>query len=204
MQRFFFAFGSSLLVMACSSQTPSEATSEPDQTPVESFEIVASFPDSLVVIGDGYPVSGNLCRRLGESAATADWLDTSAILVGCPTESSAVGLGGEIVGRVERITIVSVPTRDENAGMNENAPISPAAPLAAKDFIRGKGGVEDKCKVAVAKQGATVIGTNRIEESEAAVEIYVNVEGGVAPWRCLGYRDGTIGAAEFMGDEGAL
>ncbi len=74
----------------------------------------------------------------------------------------------------------------------------------SRDMIRGKGGLEEKCLKAVADQGTIVIGTNRIEESEAAIAIYVNVEGGTAPWRCLGYKDGTIGEVMFTGDEGAL
>jgi len=189
---------------ACGSgEAPDASTSEPEQAPTENIEIAASFPASLAVIGDGYPASGGLCRRLGESAATADWLDASAVLVGCPTESSAKMLGGKIVGNVEGITVISIPTGDENAGMSASMPMSPPVAAASKDIIRGKGGLEDKCKAAVAKQGVVVIGTNRIEESEAAIEIYVNVKDASAPWRCLGYKDGTIGDVEFTGSEGA-
>ena len=193
------------LLAACSSQSPTQDTSEPE-APAENVEIAAAFPDSLKVIGDGYPSSGSACRKLGESAATSNWLDASAVLVGCPTAGSAEELGGNIVGKVEGITVVSIPMGDENAGMPEAPPmVSPVkAAGATKDLIRSKGGLEDKCKAAVAKQGTTVIGTNRIEESEAAIEIYINVEGGSAPWRCLGYRNGTIGDVEFTGDEGAL
>lgn len=167
-------------------------------------EAAAVFPDSLVVIGDGYPASGGLCRRLGESAATANWLDASAILVGCPTQEAARMLGGKVVGKVGDITVISIPTPDENASMAETTPAPLVKADPAKDMIRSKGGLEDKCKAAVAGQGTRVIGTNRIEESEAAVEVFVNVEGGSAPWRCVAHRDGTIGAVEFTGDEGAL
>lgn len=75
---------------------------------------------------------------------------------------------------------------------------------AARDPIRGKGGLEDKCKAAVAKQGTRVIGTNRIEESQAAVEIFINVAGAKAPWRCLAQRNGTISSVEYTGSEGAM
>jgi len=194
------------LLAACGGQTPSQETSEPE-APAENVEIAAAFPDSLKVIGDGYPASGNDCRRLGESAATSNWLDASAVLVGCPTESSAKALGGKIVGKVEGITVVSVPMGDENAGM-EGAP-SMSSPVkvadGANDIIRSKGGLEDKCKAAVEREtNNRVTGTNRIEESEAAIEIYVNVQGAAAPWRCLGYKNGTIGDVEFTGSEGAL
>lgn len=51
---------------------------------------------------------------------------------------------------------------------------------------------------------APVIGTNRIEESQAAIEIYINVEGAQAPWRCRASRDGTIGNVEYSETEGYL
>ncbi len=205
-------FGTCLTLSFClglaacgSGETPSSSTSEANtEAPAETVEIAASFPESLRVIGDGYPARGGLCRRLGESAATSDWLDASAILVGCPTESSAKTLGGKIVGKVEGITVVSIPMGDENAGMDEGAPRTASVATAPKDIIRGKGGLEDKCKAAVAKQGAIVTGTNHIEESEAAIGIYVNVKDATAPWRCLGYKDGSIGEVEFTGSEGAL
>lgn len=78
-------------------------------------------------------------------------------------------------------------------------PVEVAAPQAAvpRDTIRGKGGLEEKCLKAVAAEGTTVIGTNRIEESQAAIEVYVNVEGGQAPWRCRGNRDGTVESVEY-------
>ena len=74
---------------------------------------------------------------------------------------------------------------------------------ASSDYIRGPGGLEEKCHRAVAREtGARVIGTNRIEESQAATGIYVNVQGAQAPWLCLGYRDGTIGEIRYSGREG--
>jgi hypothetical protein len=81
---------------------------------------------------------------------------------------------------------------------------APAAAAPAADVIRGKGGLEEKCHERLAKEvGAPVVGTNRIEESEAAIAIYVNMQGAEAPWRCLGYKDGTIGEVMYTGSEGA-
>jgi len=69
------------------------------------------WPDSLTPLGDGYPASGASCRRVGESAATIDFLDHTTILVGCPTQGDAMQLGGKFIATVDGITLVSVPLR---------------------------------------------------------------------------------------------
>ena len=69
------------------------------------------------------------------------------------------------------------------------------------DAIRSKGGLEDECHVRVAEvTKARVIGTNRIVGSE----IYVNVEGAQAPWRCIISKQGTIERVEYSETEGYL
>lgn len=86
-----------------------------------------------------------------------------------------------------------------------SAPAAAPARKAAADPIRGSGGLEDKCLARVGREtGARVIGTNRIEESQAAIEIYVNVEGAKAPWKCLGNRNGSISEVSYTGSEGDL
>lgn len=197
------AFG----LAACGSGNEAASDAAPSEAPATEAASVSAFPASLRVVGDGYPVSGAPCRQLGESEATVDWLDDSADLVGCPTKDNARELGGKLVGVIDGITLVSVPRGDANRGLSETAPMEApvkAAAAPARDFIRGRGGLEEKCKARVAREtGARVIGTNRIEESEAAIGIFVNVEGAEAPWRCLGYKDGTIGDVMYTGSEGA-
>jgi hypothetical protein len=61
--------------------------------------------------GDGFPASGAPCRRVGESAATIDFLDHTTILVGCPTQDDAIQLGGKVIATVDGITLVSIPLR---------------------------------------------------------------------------------------------
>lgn len=67
------------------------------------------WPASLTVVGDGYPGPGAPCRRIGESAATIDFLDDSAALVGCPTADDAAALGGKVLTTIDGVTLVSVP-----------------------------------------------------------------------------------------------
>jgi len=69
------------------------------------------WPTTLTPLGDGYPAVGAPCRRVGESAATSDFLDHTALLVGCPTQADAMQLGGKVIATVDGITLVSVPLR---------------------------------------------------------------------------------------------
>lgn len=200
------AGGAMLALTACSGGEANEATPEA----AEAAE-VASIPESLAPFGDGYPNPGAPCRQLGESAATSNYLDDSAVLVGCPSDETAAMVGGTVVGNVEGVRLVSVPMGDANAGIGEAAP-APAAdaapatkPARQQVAVRGANGLEGRCAKKVASEvGARVIGTNRIEESEAAIAIFVNVEGAEAPWRCLAYRDGTVGEVMYTGSEGAM
>lgn len=94
-----------LLVAACSSEAPQpDATEAMGQSPA-GFE----WPASLPVFGDGFPAAGAPCRRIGESAATVDFLDDSASLVGCPNKAEADKLGGTVLKDIDGVTLVSVP-----------------------------------------------------------------------------------------------
>lgn len=103
----------------------------------------------------------------------------------------------------EAATALEATDVAEPATTEEAAPSSQAA--APADIIRGPGGLEEKCLARVNQEtGGNAIGTNRISESEAAIEIYVNVDGATAPWKCLGWKDGTIAEVMFTGSEGEL
>lgn len=102
------ALASALVLSACdkAGDAPEAATAE-GQT--------AEWPESLVLVGDGFPNSGDACRKIGESAETVNYLDDSATLAGCLTEDDAKKLGGKIVGTVDGITLVSVPASASGA-----------------------------------------------------------------------------------------
>jgi hypothetical protein len=114
----------------------------------------------------------------------------------------------------EAATAEAAPAAEAAAPATPAATEAAAAPKAdvktaakaSKDIpVRGKNGLEGKCLARVGKEtGTRVVGTNRIEESQAAIDIYVNIEGAQAPWRCRGYRDGSIDGIMYTGDEGAL
>ncbi|WP_227267541.1 hypothetical protein [Roseobacter weihaiensis] len=65
---------------------------------ISSFGLLlACAPDpltktSLPFFGGGYRADGDQCRRLGESAATAEYLDHTADLVGCPEAMENLGV----------------------------------------------------------------------------------------------------------------
>ncbi|TDN57986.1 hypothetical protein [Paraburkholderia sp. BL10I2N1] len=75
------------------------------------------WPASLAPMGDGYPKAGDACRRLGEWAATVNYLDHMAVLVGCPGDSDSASVRAilrdphaRVVGAADGVTLISIPT----------------------------------------------------------------------------------------------
>lgn len=93
------------LLSGCGNEAPPAAPQADAGTAPEAFV----WPASLPSFGDGFPQAGAPCRRIGESAATVDFLDDSAALVGCPTQADAARLGGTILKQIDGVTLVSVP-----------------------------------------------------------------------------------------------
>ncbi len=70
---------------------------------------------SLPFFGDGYPAAGDLCRNLGESAETVNYLDHTADLVGCPEtmpdlDAFVAETGAREVFRQDGYVVYSIPT----------------------------------------------------------------------------------------------
>jgi hypothetical protein len=70
---------------------------------------------SLPFFGNGYRGEGDQCRRLGESPETAEFLDHTADLVGCPEDMENLGVfvtdtGAMEVFRQDGYVVYSVPT----------------------------------------------------------------------------------------------
>jgi hypothetical protein len=88
------------------STAASPSTAAPPAPPPAA---AAAWPGSLPAFGDGFPNAGDPCRRIGESAATANFLDHTAALVGCLSADDAAKLGGRVVATIDGVTLVSVP-----------------------------------------------------------------------------------------------
>jgi hypothetical protein len=111
-------------LVACGKAPPSAPTAAADTSePVAPATEVTVWPASLNMFGDGYPNAGDPCRRVGESAATIDFLDDSAILVGCfgdaatASVAAMIAAGGKAVGSVDGVMLISIPQGDANVGM---------------------------------------------------------------------------------------
>lgn len=114
MQRSIIMAGvAALALSACGGSQASDES----QAGTASAEEVTAIPEALAPFGDGYPNPGDVCRRLGESEATSNFLDDSATLVGCPSEAAAEALGGTVVGNIDGVRLVSIPMGDANGGM---------------------------------------------------------------------------------------
>lgn len=81
------------------------------------------WPDSLKAFGEGYPTKESRCRRVGDSAATAPFVDRTTMLVGCPGPRSSYVTakflhehGGRAVAIVDGFTLIAMPLSEEGAG----------------------------------------------------------------------------------------
>lgn len=122
--RYQSAIAAALLLSGCGGLPKGDtATGSNGNSLAPTAATAFAWPASLTPFGDGYPAAGNSCRRVGESAATSNYLDDSAMLVGCPglpTEPAAAAIlstsKGRVVGEVDGVTLISVPTADANQG----------------------------------------------------------------------------------------
>jgi hypothetical protein len=87
---------------------------EPVSASVTASELF-TWPASLVPMGNGYPKEGDACRRLGESPATANYLDHTATLVGCPGGADSASVRAilidhraHVVGKADGVTLISI------------------------------------------------------------------------------------------------
>jgi hypothetical protein len=151
MMRILAAAAVAALVAGCNGA----ATGAPDATATDGAGPF-TWPASLTVVGDGFPTSGALCRRIGESAATIDLLDHTAALVGCPTREDADKLGGQFLKTVDGVFLVSVPESGAAteggdalvAGTNYNA----TAKIACAGY---RGAADGMCDAGVIRGGET-------------------------------------------------
>jgi hypothetical protein len=112
-----------LALAACGQVRPAAPDANTSETQEPATTVIA-WPAGFVVMGDGYPKPGDPCRRLGESALTINYLDDSAILVGCAgadADAAAKAVmkvtDGQILGSVNGVTLITIPQGDANVGM---------------------------------------------------------------------------------------
>lgn len=106
-----------IALLAGCQRSPSEGGASTAAAPQAATPTTApAWPASLNVFGDGFPNPGDPCRRVGESAATVDFLDHTATLAGCLSADDAAALGGRVVATVDGVTLVSVPNASAGAG----------------------------------------------------------------------------------------
>jgi hypothetical protein len=150
----------------------------------------------LAILAGAVPLALALsaCGSGSEAPAPAD-----------AAEAAAKPADGVADASAEATTANTVAATAEAAKAAETGAAEAKAASKPKEIpVRGPNGLEGKCLARVGKEtGAEVIGTNRIDESQASIDIYVNIEGAEAPWRCRGYRDGTIEGVMYTGSEGA-
>ncbi|WP_237452012.1 hypothetical protein [Qipengyuania algicida] len=94
------------------------------------------IPGTLAPFGEGYPESGDPCRRLGESSATSNWLDDDAVLVGCAKAEDAKPLGGKIVDTVQGVTILSIPMAEADIPHNSHDVLVPGTDFNATTTLK--------------------------------------------------------------------
>ena len=133
-------------------------------------------------------------------------LAVSMALAGCGSgEPAASEAASDDTAAVSEMDKGADPATDaQKASEPEEMATASEKPTVAKpkDLVRGPGGLVDKCLARVASEtGAKVGGVNRMDESEAAIDVYVNVEGAEAPWKCHGYKDGTVDGVMYSGVE---
>jgi hypothetical protein len=108
-------YGAMILVAALAAATGCSQRPTPGAAHAQAF----AWPPSLAPFGDGYPNSGDACRRLGESAATSPYLDHMSRLVGCPGAADGASAQalvrdrrGRVLGVREGVTLISIPTQE--------------------------------------------------------------------------------------------
>lgn len=144
-----FAGALAILAIGCSSETAPQPAS--GDTPS-----ALAWPDSLKVVGDGFPAAGAPCRKIGETAATVDLLDDSATLVGCPTRADADALGGKFLKDVDGVFLVSVPGSGAASASGDALVAGTSYNATAQVSCSGyKGAAPGKCDAGVIRGGET-------------------------------------------------
>ncbi|WP_101926481.1 MULTISPECIES: hypothetical protein [Luteimonas] len=210
-----------LALSACAQAPDTEAPAgSADAAPRDTAVTRDTWPASLPAFGDGYPDAGDPCRRVGESAATIDYLDDSAVLVGCPSAADVAPLGGRTVATIDGVTLVSVPGRDAvpGDGDGQGDATVPGTPFHATAQIRCsgyRGAAEGLCPAGVVRNAETGASIEVTLPDGAMRMLYFNPDGsflsfgsaqadGTAAMESSAQRDGNTTIATLGSERYAI
>lgn len=151
-----------VVVAACSPGANGDGQAEATapavaETPTADSAAGFDWPASLNVLGEGYPASGDACRRLGESATVVDYLDHTGMLVGCPGDRSSaparalLDAGATVLGEVDGVTLLSIAS--ESAA---EAPSGDGSGASRRSISGSVTGNETGSHTFTARQGQTL------------------------------------------------
>lgn len=186
--------------------TAADDAAAPASESAATAAAASEWPANLPVVGDGFPSAGAPCRRIGESAATVNYLDDSASLVGCKAQADAEALGGKVLTVIDGITLVSVPNGASTVSVSSDAKVAgtdynATAEIPCAGF---RGQPMGKCQAGVKRNGEGGVTTVEVQwpgggsralffdQQGKFISADTNQADGSAAYKTVSKRDGDL------------